>query len=91
MAYIKLQSLFQTDVEESKVQELAKMQQAIDALQSKLDEANAHVIQERETAQKAIVEAVTVVQETQVPVEDTAKIEALTAEMEKLKVIFVQL
>ena len=89
MAYVKLKTLFQTDIEEAKVQEIAKMQQAMDALQSKLDEANAHVLEERDAAQKAIVEATTVVQETQVPVEDTAKIEALTAEMEKLKVMAI--
>ncbi|XP_057798033.1 myosin-9-like isoform X2 [Salvia miltiorrhiza] len=82
---LQLEKRRRTDVEEAKVQEVAKMQQAMEALQSKLDEANAHLLQERDAAQKAIVEATTVVQETQVPVEDTAKIEALTAEMEKLK------
>ncbi|XP_042013386.1 myosin-11-like isoform X1 [Salvia splendens] len=82
---LQLEKRRRTDIEEAKVQEIAKMQQAMDALQSKLDEANAHVLEERDAAQKAIVEATTVVQETQVPVEDTAKIEALTAEMEKLK------
>ncbi|KAG6400856.1 hypothetical protein SASPL_137700 [Salvia splendens] len=82
---LQLEKRRRTDIEEEKVQEIAKMQQAMDALQSKLDVANAHVLEERDAAHKAIVEATTVVQETQVPVEDTAKIEALTAEMEKLK------
>ncbi|KAL1547136.1 myosin-11-like [Salvia divinorum] len=82
---VQLEKRRRTDIEEEKVQEIAKMQHAVDALQSKLDEANAHILQERDAAQKAIVEATTIVQETQVPVEDTAKIEALTSEMDKLK------
>lgn len=55
-------------------------------MQIKLDEANAQLAQEREAAHKAIEEASSIVHETQVPVEDTAKIEALTEEMEKMKV-----
>lgn len=60
-------------------------------MQIKLDEANAQLVHEREVAQKAVEEASSIVHETPVPVEDTAKIEALTAEMEKMKVMFVQM
>ncbi|GER24910.1 myosin-11 [Striga asiatica] len=71
------------EAKEGKVQEIAKLQQALEGMQSKLDESNALLVKEREVAQKAIEEAA-IVKETPVPVEDTAKIEALTAEMEKL-------
>ncbi|CAA0828033.1 Myosin-11 [Striga hermonthica] len=71
------------EAKEGKAQEIAKLQQALEGMQSKLDESNAQLVKEREVAQKAIEEAA-IVKETPVPVEDTAKIEALTAEMEKL-------
>lgn len=62
------------------------MQQSLEAMQRKVDETNALLIKEREAAQKAIEEASSIVQETPVPVEDTAKIDALSAEVENLKV-----
>lgn len=77
----------QADLKEEKAQEISKMQQSLDAMQSKLEETNALHIKEREAAQKAIEEANSIVKETPVPVEDTVKIEALASEMEKLKVI----
>ncbi|GFP96811.1 myosin-11 [Phtheirospermum japonicum] len=63
---------------------LIKASIALEAMQSKLDETNAMFLKERDVAQKAIEEAA-IVKETPVPVEDTAKIESLTAEMEKMK------
>ncbi|KAG8389237.1 hypothetical protein BUALT_Bualt02G0208000 [Buddleja alternifolia] len=86
---LQLEKRRRTDLEEAKVQETAKlqakMQQSLEAMQSKVDEANALVLKEREASQKAIEEAASIVKETPVPVEDTAKIEALTEEVEKLK------
>ncbi|XP_051118886.1 myosin-11-like [Andrographis paniculata] len=82
---LQLEKRRRADLEEERTQEVAKLQSAVEGLQSKLDEANASLIQERETAQKAIQEASAVVHETPVPVEDTAKIEALTEELEKTK------
>lgn len=76
----------QTDLEEAKAQEVSKLQNQLQALQSKVDESNALLIKEREAAKKAIEEAPPVIQETQVLVEDTEKIEALKSEVENLKV-----
>lgn len=57
----------------------------MEALQAKLDEANTMLVKEREAA-KTIVEAAPVVQETQVIVEDTEKIDCLKTEVQELKV-----
>lgn len=56
-------------------------------MQKKVDEMNALLVKERETAQKAIEEAAAAVKETPVHIEDTEKIEALSAEVETLKVM----
>ena len=76
----------QTNLEEAKAQELAKLQNSLLEMQSKLDETNALLVKERENAKQVIEEAPPVIQETQVLVEDTEKIESLTAEVESLKV-----
>lgn len=86
----KLSICAQTDLEEAKGQEITKLQQSLQAMQSKVDETNALLLKEREAAQKAIEEASSIVQETPVPVEDTEKIDALTAEVENLKVMPVK-
>ena len=51
-----------------------------------MDEANALLVKEREAAKKAAEEAPPVIQETQVLVEDTKKIELMTEELESVKV-----
>lgn len=76
----------QIDLEEAKAQEFAKLQDTINALRLKVEEANSMVIKERELARKAIEEAPPVVKETPVIVQDTEKINSLTAEVEKFKV-----
>lgn len=76
----------QTELEETKAQEVAKLQEALHAMQIQVEEANAKVIKEREAARKAIEEAPPVIKETPVMVQDTAKIDALTTEVENLKV-----
>lgn len=86
-AFIKLRILCQAEIEEAKAQEIIKLQQSLEAMQSKIEESNALIQKEREAAQKAIEEASSIVHETPVPVEDTAKIESLTEEIEKLKVM----
>ncbi|EPS64096.1 hypothetical protein M569_10684, partial [Genlisea aurea] len=82
---LQLEKRRRGDLEEAKAQEMMKLQQALEAMQIKVDEANAQLLKEREAAQKALEEASTIVKETPIPVEDTTKIEALTVEMEKLK------
>lgn len=77
----------QTDQDESKEQESSKLQQSLKEMQKKLDETNALLIEERAAAKRAIEEAAaSAVKETPVPVEDTKKIESLSAEVDKLKV-----
>ncbi|XP_022899025.1 myosin-11-like isoform X2 [Olea europaea var. sylvestris] len=82
---LQLEKRLRTDLEEAKGQEITKLQQSLQAMQSKVDETNALLLKEREATQKAIEEASSIVQETPVPVEDTEKIDALTAEVENLK------
>ncbi|KAL0383589.1 UNVERIFIED_CONTAM: Myosin-11 [Sesamum calycinum] len=82
---LQLEKRRRSDLEEAKAQEITKLQQSLESMQSKLDETNALLLKERETAQKAIEEATSIVKETPVPVEDTEKVDALTAEVEKFK------
>ena len=65
------------------------MQQSLQAMQSTVDETNVLLVKEREDARKAIEEASSVIKETPVLVQDTEKIDTLTAEMESLKVMLV--
>ena len=76
----------QTDLEEAKAQEIAKLQNSLEAMQKKVDEANALLVKERESAKKAIQEAPPVIKEVPVYVEDTNKVESLTEEINSLKV-----
>lgn len=84
---ITAQIITQTDLEETKAQEIAKLQDALEVMQKKVDEANALVVKEREAAKKAIEEAPPVIKETPVYVEDTKKVESLMEENRSLKVI----
>lgn len=74
------------ELEETKAQEIAKLQEALHLMQIQVEEANARVIKEQEAARKAIEEAPPVIKETPVMIQDTAKIDALTAELESFKV-----
>uniref|UniRef100_A0A7N0U1A4 Uncharacterized protein n=1 Tax=Kalanchoe fedtschenkoi TaxID=63787 RepID=A0A7N0U1A4_KALFE len=82
---LSLEKRLRTDLEEAKSQETAKLQNSLQEMQAKLDEANALIVKEREAAKRLIEEAPPVVKETQVIVEDTKRIDSLTAEVESLK------
>ncbi|CAK9314840.1 unnamed protein product [Citrullus colocynthis] len=82
---IQLEKRLRTDLEEAKAQEIAKLQNSLQELQTKVDETNSLLVKEREAVKKAVEEAPPVIQETQVLVEDTKKIDALTTEVESLK------
>ena len=56
-------------------------------MQERLEESNARIIKERESARKTIEDTPPVIKETPVIVQDTEKIDALTAEVESLKVL----
>lgn len=73
-------------MEETKAQEIAKLQEALHSVQIQVEDANARVLKEQEAARKAIEEAPPVIKETPVMVQDTAKIDELTSEVESLKV-----
>lgn len=79
----------QTDLEEAKGQEIAKLQNSLQTMQSKVDETNELLVKEREAAQKAIVEASSVVKETPVLVQDTERIETLSTEVQNLTVLLL--
>lgn len=82
--------MMQTDLEEAKGQEILKLQNSLQAMQAKFDETNTLLTKEREAAKKAIEEASTIVKETvPIHVEDTEKIDKLSAEVEELKVMLV--
>ncbi|KAE8711631.1 Myosin-11 [Hibiscus syriacus] len=74
-----------TDLEEAKAQEIAKLQNTVQEMQKAIDETNALLAQERESAKKAIEEVPLVVKAKEVLVQDTKKIECLTEEVESLK------
>lgn len=76
----------QTDLEETKAQEISKLQDILHEMQLQVEEARSTLIREREAARKAIEEAPPVIKETPVFVQDTEKIDSLTAEVENLKV-----
>ena len=77
----------QKNLEEEKAQEVAKLQEALQAMQVHVEEVKALVVKEREVAKKAIEDAPPVIKEVPVMVQDTEKVESLTAEVANLKVI----
>ncbi|MCL7033207.1 hypothetical protein MKW94_004549, partial [Papaver nudicaule] len=84
---LQLEKRLRTDLEEAKGQEITKLQASVQSLQSKVDETNGLLVAEREAARKAIEDAPPVVQETQVIVQDTEKIDSLIEEVERLKAL----
>ncbi|KAK4391839.1 Myosin-17 [Sesamum angolense] len=86
---LQFEKRLRTELEETKAQEVAKLQEALHSLQIQVEDANARVIKEREAARRAIEEAPPIIKETPVVVQDTAKIEALTAEVESLKAMLL--
>ncbi|KAA8534806.1 hypothetical protein F0562_029752 [Nyssa sinensis] len=86
---LQFEKRLRTDLEETKAQEIAKLQDALHAMQIQVEEANSQVIKEREAARKAIEEAPPVIKETPVVIQDTAKVDSLTAEVESLKALLL--
>ncbi|KAL6519197.1 hypothetical protein OROGR_018517 [Orobanche gracilis] len=86
---VQFEKRLRTELEETKAQEIAKLQEALHSMQIQVEDANAREIKEREAARIAIEEALPVIKETPVMVEDTAKIDALTAEVESLKYLLL--
>ncbi|PWA97995.1 IQ motif, EF-hand binding site [Artemisia annua] len=83
---LQLEKRLKTDLEEAKGHEIQKLQNSLQAMQAKVDETTELLTKERESAQKAIQEASAIVEETApIHVEDTEKIDKLSAEVEQLK------
>ncbi|KAK6156220.1 hypothetical protein DH2020_010468 [Rehmannia glutinosa] len=82
---LQLEKRLRADLEESKAQEITKLQNLMEDMQKKVDETNALLVKEREAAKKAIEEAPPVIKETPVYIEDTKKVESLREEVDKLK------
>ncbi|XP_010476915.1 PREDICTED: myosin-5 [Camelina sativa] len=81
---IQLEKRLRTDLEEAKVQEVAKLQEALHTMQLQLKEATAMVVKEQEAARITIEEASSVNKEP-VVVENTEKIDTLSNEVDRLK------
>ncbi|XP_059628497.1 myosin-11 [Cornus florida] len=84
---LQLEKRLRTDLEESKTQEMTKLQNSLQTMKNKIDETNAMLVKEKEAARKAIEEAPPVIKETPVYVEDTKKVESLTADVERLEAL----
>lgn len=81
---LQLEKRMRVDIEEAKSQENAKLQIALQDMQQEVKVTKAMLIKEQEAAKKAAEEA-RIIQE--VPVVDTALMDKLTAENNKLKVL----
>ncbi|XP_057517618.1 myosin-9-like [Amaranthus tricolor] len=86
---LQLEKRARMDLEESKEQEIAKLRRSLQDMQRRVDETNELLVKEREAAHKAVAEAVTeavsVVKETPITIEDTEDIDSLTEEVDNLK------
>ncbi|KAL8502981.1 hypothetical protein ACS0TY_021924 [Phlomoides rotata] len=86
---VQFEKRLRTELEETKAQEIAKLQEALHSVQIQVEDANARVLKEREAARKAIEEAPPVIKETPIMVQDTAKIDELSSEIESLKALLL--
>ncbi|XP_062155065.1 myosin-17-like [Alnus glutinosa] len=84
---LQFEKRLRTDLEEAKAQEVAKLRDALHAMQVQIEEANSMVIKELEAAGKAIEEAPPVIKETRVIIQDTERVDLLTAEVERFKAL----
>ncbi|KAL8159065.1 hypothetical protein V2J09_000602 [Rumex salicifolius] len=87
---LQLEKRQRTELEELKEKEILKLHEKLKEMQMIVDQKNVLLREEHENAKKAIEEAAVasaVVKETPVLVEDTKKIESLTAEVDNLKAL----
>ncbi|THG13573.1 hypothetical protein TEA_007836 [Camellia sinensis var. sinensis] len=84
---LQLEKRLRIDLEEAKGQEIAKLQNSLQAMQSKVDETNALLVKECEASRKAFGDALFVVKEAPPLVQDTEKFETLATEVENLKAL----
>ncbi|GAB4838000.1 hypothetical protein Ancab_027527 [Ancistrocladus abbreviatus] len=87
---LQFEKQLRANLEEEKAQEIAKLQEALQGMQIQVEEANSRVVKERDAARKAIEEAPPVVKEVPVMVQDTERVDVLTAEVENLKALLLK-
>ncbi|MCD7467399.1 hypothetical protein HAX54_004819 [Datura stramonium] len=85
---LQLEKRLRMNLEEAKDQEIAKLQNSIRDMQSKLGETNILPFREHEAAPKAVEGDSSIVEMKPVPVDDEESIESLTAEVKNLKVLY---
>ncbi|KAK4338717.1 hypothetical protein RND71_043204 [Anisodus tanguticus] len=85
---LQLEKHLRMDLEERKDQEIAKLKNSLRDMHSNLNETNTLPIREHKPSPNAIEEDSSIVEKKPVPVEDDEKIEALNAEVERLKVLY---
>ncbi|MQL71295.1 hypothetical protein Taro_003629 [Colocasia esculenta] len=85
---LQLEKRMRADMEEAKTQENARLQSTLQEMQIQLKESKTIAMKEREAAKKASEEASLI---REVPVIDTALVDKLTAENEKLKTLVTSL
>lgn len=81
--------ILQTDMEESKNQEITKLQTALQDQQTKAQAANSQLTKEREDNKLALGQAAQAVKEVPAVEVFDAKVEKLTNENEKLQVLLL--
>ncbi|KAI4387355.1 hypothetical protein MLD38_005194 [Melastoma candidum] len=82
---LQLEKRLRTDLEETKAQEMAKLQDALNVMRLEVEQVNSMVMKEREAARKAIEDATPLIKEAPMIVLDTQRINSLTVELEKFK------
>ncbi|RVX19333.1 Myosin-11 [Vitis vinifera] len=86
---LQLERRLRAELEEANEQEITKLQQSLRAMRNEVDETNALLVKECEAAERSFEEAPPIIKETLSLVEDTDKINNLSAEVEKLKVMLM--
>uniref|UniRef100_F6HZH4 Myosin-11 n=1 Tax=Vitis vinifera TaxID=29760 RepID=F6HZH4_VITVI len=84
---LQLERRLRAELEEANEQEITKLQQSLRAMRNEVDETNALLVKECEAAERSFEEAPPIIKETLSLVEDTDKINNLSAEVEKLKAL----
>ncbi|GMH18090.1 hypothetical protein Nepgr_019931 [Nepenthes gracilis] len=86
---LQFEKQLRANLEEEKAQEIAKLQEALQAMQMQVEEANSCITKERDAARRAVEEAPPVIKEVPVMVQDNEKIDSLMTDLENLKALLL--
>ncbi|XP_078440971.1 myosin-9-like [Wolffia australiana] len=81
---LQLEKRMRADLEESKGEELAKLQHSLEIMGAKVSEASARLAKER-SEKTALMNSIPVVKEKQILVEDSKRVDAVLEELNQLK------